>query len=183
MLKRGPCVKQRNKQTKKITFAREKVQKQNIMLGKLRLAQPGSWRLQLFFLWRGRKGTRLGGSRRSQRDAHRAQQVFFFRPLPSRLSPGRNTVFASWTNCTASCIVPSYAFQVVHVRWRPPGKKEQTNQKRTSKPTQTSTGITGTFIPVRSCNAIWFRMGDQQQAPCRGVPSEEKKRDVRWNLN
>ena len=32
-----------------------------------------------------------------------------------------------------------YTIQVVHVRWRPHKKKEQNNQKKTSKPTQTPT--------------------------------------------
>ena len=40
-----------------------------------------------------------------------AAASFFFRPSPSRLLPGRNTVFVSVTNCAASCIVPSLGYR------------------------------------------------------------------------
>ena len=64
---------------------------------------------------------------------------FFFRPSPSRLSPGRNTVFVPFeriVQCLAFSLIgvskesmDQYTVQHVHMWWRQPGKRETAHQK------------------------------------------------------
>ena len=77
------------------------------------------------------------------------KKSLFFRPSPSRLSPGRNTVFVPFeriVQCLAYSLIgvskesmDLYAVQHVHIRWRPPktNKKQQTKQTQQKKPKPT----------------------------------------------
>ena len=87
---------------------------------------------------------------RGREDRESRTQCFFFRPSPSRLSPGRNTVFVPLNELCNVLYVPSLGSQKrawtstqsnMSKLWCPPGKQtspknNKTKQKTTTKNTQ-----------------------------------------------
>ena len=93
----------------------------------------------------------------------------FFRPSPSRLSPGRNTVFVPVEQIVQHLhrslfgvskeSMDLYAVQVVHVRWRPPENKEPNKKpNRDHNPKQnkakTAQKLSSYSVPTPSVQAF-----------------------------